>query len=137
MSCNAVRNRLLRGLPGESGDEVARHLAECPECAQFAARWELAREALRRRAHPGDPAPSPGFARRVTALRPGSTEVLGRWALRALPAALVLALALAWVGLDQTPYPSTALLAEEPSPEVLFTYSVLQTSPARTTEAPR
>jgi anti-sigma factor RsiW len=135
MSCDAVRDRLLRG---ESGEEVARHLAACPECARFAARWEGARAALGRRI---EILPPSGFARRVTARRPGSTEELGRWALRALPAALVLALALAWVGLDQTPYPSTTLLAEEPSPDVLFTYSVFRTtsttSPAPTREAPR
>jgi hypothetical protein len=63
-------------------------------------------------------------------------DLLGRLALRALPAAVVLALALAWVGLDQAPLPATSLLAEEPSPEALLTYSVLApekapTSPAR------
>jgi hypothetical protein len=37
----------------------------------------------------------------------------------------VLALALAWVGLDQAPLPATSLLADDPGSEALLTYSVL------------
>jgi anti-sigma factor RsiW len=122
MTCHRLRDRLLAG---EVGEEIARHLAACPECARFAARWEAARGELRNRAHPAAPEPPPAFARRVVARLPGSAEVLGGLALRALPAAVVLALALAWVGLDQAPLPAASVLVDDPGPEALLTYSVL------------
>ncbi len=136
MTCKTLRARLLAGDPLRKDEEAARHLASCPGCARVAARWEAAREALGRRV---EVAPHPAFARRVVAHLPGPTEVLGRLALRALPAAIVLALALAWVGLDQAPLPATTLLAGDPGPEELLTYTVLAPGPApdRAATAPR
>ncbi|HTQ78370.1 MAG TPA: hypothetical protein VMM92_00125 [Thermoanaerobaculia bacterium] len=119
MSCQALRDRLLRG---ETGEPIDRHLATCPECAGFAARWQAARGLFGERV---EVPPPPFFAQRVIARLPGSTEVIGRLALRVLPAALALALAIAWVGLEQAPLPASGLLAEEPSAESLLTYSVL------------
>jgi anti-sigma factor RsiW len=128
MNCKTLRYLLLtRALP-EGDEEAARHLETCPKCAKIAARWERAREALARRV---EAAPPPAFARRVVAHLPGPAEILGRLALRALPAAVVLALALAWVGLDQAPLPATSLLAGDPGPEALLTYSVLAPEVAR------
>ena len=127
MSCARLRDRLLRG---ESDRQIDLHLADCPECARFAARVRVARAALGRRAHPADLAPHPAFARRVVARLPGSAEVMGRLALRALPAALVLALALAWVGLDQAPLPAATLLSDEPTSAALLTWSAFAPAPA-------
>jgi anti-sigma factor RsiW len=122
MSCKRLRDRLLSG---DAGEEIARHCQSCPECARFAARWEKTRAALGHGVDPAGVDPHPAFARRVVARLPGSAEVLGGLALRALPAAVVLALALAWVGLDQAPLPATSLLADDPGSEALLTYSVL------------
>ena len=125
MTCQRRRDLLLA--KADPAD-LAAHFDSCPECARFAARWEGARRALGQRAAPVDFAPSPAFSRRVAAqlsAPSAPSDILGRLALRALPAAVVLALALAWVGLDQAPLPATSLLAEEPSPEALLTYSVL------------
>lgn len=127
MTCETLRAQLLAGTPVQKDGEIARHLATCPACARIAARWEAAREALGRRV---DVAPPPAFARRVVANLPGPAEVMGRLALRALPAAIVLALALAWVGLDQAPLPATTLLAGDPGPEAILTYTVLAPGPA-------
>jgi anti-sigma factor RsiW len=122
MSCKRLRDRLLSG---EAGEEIARHFQSCPECARFAARWEGTRAALGHGVDPVEVVPHPAFACRVVARLPGSAEVLGGLALRALPAAVVLALALAWAGLDQAPLPATSLLADDPGSEAFLTYSVL------------
>jgi anti-sigma factor RsiW len=139
MTCQRRRDLLLA--KADPAD-LAAHFESCPECARFAARWEGARRALGERAHPVDVAPPPAFARRIVAQlsAPAAPEdILGRLALRMLPAAVVLALALAWVGLDQAPLPATSLLAEEPSPEALLTYSVLapESAPAYPVRAVR
>lgn len=119
MDCRAVRDRLTRQ---SSGPSDAAHLEGCPECAGFARRLALAREVL---SPPGAVAePDPGFAGRVIERLPQPTEVLGWAALRALPAALLLALALAWVGALE-PTPPTLLLTLEASPDALLTWSVL------------
>lgn len=119
MDCRAVRDRLTRQV---SGPSEAAHLEGCRECAAFANRLALAREVF------GSPGaviePDPGFARRVVERLPQPAEVLGWAALRALPAALVLALALAWVGASE-PSPPTLLLTAEASPDALLTWSVL------------
>jgi hypothetical protein len=144
MTCQRMRELLLAGR--DRSEELAAHFRSCPECARFAARWELARGTLGRDA--ADVPPPFAFARRVVAHLPvvaGVEEVLGRFAFRALPAAVLLALALAWAGLDQAPLPAASLLAEEPSAEELLTYSVLAPKPVpvapvstvRNVEAPR
>lgn len=123
MSCHRLRNRRLAR---RNATDWTAHVESCPECSRFASRWEQARGALGR--SPGDVEPPIAFAHRVVAHLPApatAEEVLGRFAFRALPAAVLLALALAWVGLDQAPLPATGLLAEEPSAEELLTYSVL------------
>jgi hypothetical protein len=68
--------------------------------------------------------PGPEFARRVVARLPQPAEVLGWAALRALPAALALALALLWLGISQ-PAPPDHLLTGEASPDHLLTWAVL------------
>ena len=127
MTCHRLRDR-LRARPDarESTADLAAHLDSCPDCARLAAFWQQACAELGR--DPGDVQPPFAFAHRVVAHLPAAAtaeEVLGRFAFRALPAAVLLALALAWVGLDQAPLPATQLLAEEPSAEELLTYSVL------------
>ena len=122
MTCHQLRDRLLAK---ENTADLTAHVASCPDCARFAAFWEKVGEALGRK---GDVHPPAAFAHRVVANLPApatAEDLLGRFAFRALPAALLLALVLAWVGLDQAPLPATGLLAEEPSAEELLTYSVL------------
>ena len=137
MTCHRLRDRLVAK---ESTAHLAAHLESCPDCARFAAFWEKVREALGRKAV--DVEPPFAFARRVVAKLPvaaAAQEVLGRFAFRALPAAVLLALLLVWAGLDQAPLPAASLLVEEPSAEELLTYSVLA-PPARAVrpvEAPR
>ena len=113
-----------------TGDGASRHLASCPDCAAFARRLELARQAL------AGPRPSPAiepdpyFPARVLARIARPSELIGWAAFRALPAALGLALALAWLGLSMpaspppTP-PASPLLDEPPSSEQLLAWSSL------------
>ena len=113
-----------------SGDEASRHLASCPDCAAFARRLELARQALAGRQSPAIE-PDPYFPARVLARIARPSELIGWAAFRALPAALGLALALAWLGLSApsppppTPPPASPLLDEPPSSEQLLAWSSL------------
>lgn len=119
MRCNEIRERLSR----RSGDpEIAAHLGSCAACARYAARLAVARDLLAREA---GALPDAGFARRVVARLPSSAQVLGWAALRALPAAIVLALALGAFGVFQTPSPESSLLNDEASPEAILTYAAL------------
>jgi hypothetical protein len=122
MDCASVREALLRGRLSEQDAGVAAHLEACAPCARIARRIAAVRERLRAPAVPVEP--DPGFPLRVVARLPQPMEVLGWAALRALPAALLLALALAWVGLSQPPSPAN-LLAGEPSADLLLTYGTL------------
>jgi hypothetical protein len=143
MTCHRLRDRLLAR---ERAGDLAAHVDSCPDCARFAARWERVGEALGRQV---DVPPPAAFAHRVVAHLPAPLAtpeaLLGRFAFRALPAAVLLALVLAWVGLDQAPLPASGLLAEEPSAEELLTYSVLAPEgvpvpavrPVKNVEAPR
>jgi anti-sigma factor RsiW len=121
--CSEIRD-LVTGRSGEAAaprvEEVAGHLGSCPACARYAARLGEARAILAREC---EVAPGPGFARRVVARLPSSAQVLGWAALRALPAAIVLALAISAFGLLQTPSAENSLLNDEATPEVLFTYA--------------
>ncbi|HEY2737091.1 MAG TPA: hypothetical protein VGK45_01735 [Thermoanaerobaculia bacterium] len=124
----AVRDRLLRSEPGsEVAASDRAHLDACPECAAFARRLELAREALRRPAASADALePDASFALRVIERLPKPTELLGWAALRALPAAVVLVLALLWIGVSQPPSPEYKdLLSESASPDLVLTYAAL------------
>ncbi len=120
MRCDDFRDRLLAGARLEGG--LAAHLPACPECAAFAERLAAVRGALRQ----GRPAPlpDPGFSHRVLARLPQSSELLGWAALRALPAALAVVLALAWFSATEPPSVDTVLSAE-PSPDLLLTAGAL------------
>jgi hypothetical protein len=126
MDCRTVRERLVR--EPEPDAEVRIHLESCAGCAAFARRLGLARDVLRTPASALDP--DPGFARRVASRLPQTSELLGWAALRALPAALALALALSWIDgrlLSQTgPLEGPAsLLADEPDSALVFAYAEL------------
>lgn len=113
-------------------DAMSRHLASCPGCAAFARRLELVRAALAAPPPAAVVEPDPHFAARVLARLARPSELIGWAAFRALPAALGLALALAWLGLTAPtsptlPAPATAaaspLLDEPPSSEQLLAWS--------------
>ncbi len=111
-------------------DVAARHLAVCPECAAFARRLELARQALAGPRPAPAIEPDPYFPARVLARIARPSELIGWAAFRALPAALGLALALAWLGLSMPASPPAApppspLLDEPPSSEQLLAWSSL------------
>ncbi len=133
--CRQVRARLAAaGRPAPV--QVAAHLDGCAACADFARRLQLARQVL---AEPATPAwaavlPDANFALRVAARIERPSELLGWAAFRALPAALGLAVALAFLGFTTSspaPAPATVaaaaappqLLLEEPSPDQLVAWS--------------
>lgn len=121
-SCAKTRDRLLAAPDATAlPTEVADHLADCRDCASFAARRAALREALRREQSVHQPGAD--FAVRVVANLPTTTEVLGWAALRLLPAALALLVGLTFFGMQQTP-PPTALLAD-PSADLLLAYTAL------------
>jgi hypothetical protein len=123
MDCRTTRERLVRD--PEPDTEVCAHLESCAGCAAFARRLGLAREVLRTPASALDP--DPGFARRVVGRLPQPSEILGWAALRALPAALALALALSWMMLSQpgSLEGPSGLLADEPDSALVFAYAEL------------
>jgi hypothetical protein len=111
-----------------AADWVSRHLASCPDCAAFARRLELARQALAGPRSAPAIEPDPYFPARVLARIARPAELIGWAAFRALPAALGLALALAWLGLSAPAPPApppSPLLAEPPSSEQLLAWSSL------------
>src|ERR1700730_12287590 len=106
-ACRRVRERLGEPGAGVTGG-VAGHLASCADCAAFARRLELARQALGRplavlesgENRGGDREaidPAALFPARVLAGIARPAELIVWAAFRALPAALGLALALAGV----------------------------------------
>ena len=119
MDCTAIKDRLVAG-GDPAAPPLATHLAGCPGCAAFARRLALARRTL---AEPAcEVLPDPGFAARVTARLPRPTDLMGWAAVRALPAAILLALVLAGLGAaDVTP--PTSLLVDEPSSSQLLAWS--------------
>jgi hypothetical protein len=121
MDCQTLRNQLLAG----DAESVARaeHLSSCVACAEFARRLEGVRRHLRAPSSP-DLAPPPGFAARVVAGLPRGPEILGWAALRALPAALLLAFVLAWMSWVEPPS-MDVLLSSEPSTDLLLTMGTL------------
>jgi hypothetical protein len=133
--CRRLREQLCEPAPPAGDDALAaeraaRHLASCPDCAAFARRLELARQALAGPRPAPAIEPDPYFPARVLARIARPSELIGWAAFRALPAALGLALALAWLGLSMpaspppTP-PASPLLDEPPSSEQLLAWSSL------------
>lgn len=120
----------IAGTPA-AGGPLAAHLGSCPECAAFARRLQLARQELGRPQSAVEP--DPYFPVRVLARIARPAELIGWAAFRALPAALGLALALAWLGLSQAPVPpplpppaaASPLLDEPPSSDQLLAWSSL------------
>jgi hypothetical protein len=110
---------------GERSSHGIKHHDACAECAAFARRLVLAREALGEPAASADAMePDGSFALRVVQRLPRPAEVLGWAALRSLPAAVALVLALLWLGISQPPEPGD-LLAESPSADAVLTYAAL------------
>jgi hypothetical protein len=127
MRCTEIRDQVIRQggeapAAGPLGAEIAAHLGSCAACARYAARLAEARTLLARE---GGFLPDAGFARRVIARLPSSAQVLGWAALRALPAAIAIALAIGAFGVLQTPSAESSLLNDDASPEVLLTYAAL------------
>ena len=115
MNCREARDQLMRTeLPRTTS--TTSHLDSCSECAEFAAKLDLAHAALR--AHRGDHQPGPGFAHKVRESLPAGADLIGWAALRLLPATLALTLVLsAWCWLA-TPGPQ-ALLEQSPTDDLL------------------
>jgi hypothetical protein len=128
--CAEIRDRLStrqgEGSPGRREPrwdaEIAAHRESCAACARYAARLDQARAIFARES---EITPGPGFARRVVARLPSSAQVLGWAALRALPAAIALALAIGLFGLFQAPSAESPLLEDDTSSEVLLTYAAM------------
>ena len=112
MRCKEAQDILLRDTGQEGSEEVAAHLESCPRCRRFAARFRVTHTALHQPM--SDVLPDALFASRVVAELPRSPEVLGRAALRLLPATLALAVVLTSWSLLTSPNP-TALVEETPA----------------------
>jgi hypothetical protein len=117
----------MRSAPGGEATAERAHLDACPECAAFARRLMLAREVLRQPAASAEAMePDASFALRVVQHLPRPADLLGWAALRALPAALALVLALLWIGVSQPPSPEFKdVLSESANPDLVLTYAAL------------
>jgi hypothetical protein len=93
MRCAQVRDHLVAPGDGSHRAGLDQHLAGCPDCSRFHDRLELVRRTLREDRPSIEP--DPGFAARVAARIDQPAEVLAWAALRLLPAALVILIALA------------------------------------------
>jgi predicted anti-sigma-YlaC factor YlaD len=120
MKCRDLQTRLLTTDVTKDA-ALAEHLGGCPGCRDFAQKWTLLRGALGPAAT--TPEPDAGFSARVMARLPQPSEMLGWAALRALPAAVLLALVLAGLGAAEVP-PPVSLLVDEPSSSQLLAWSV-------------
>lgn len=108
MNCAQVRKRLAEEQARTPDAEVLEHLGECPGCARFAERLQLAEQLFRD--HHSGTKPDAGFATRVVAALPASSsDLLGWAAIRLLPATLALALVLTVWALAATPSPTSLL----------------------------
>lgn len=129
-TCRRVRDQLCLTTDHRP---MAAHLDACEGCAAFAQRLALARQALARPlSPPWAVQPDANFAARVSARIERPSELLGWAAFRALPAALGLAMALAFLGFSTWSSPApvtvaaaapTQLLLEEPSADQLVAWS--------------
>jgi hypothetical protein len=128
-TCRRVREQLCTPELAAAGAGVAGHLESCLDCAAFARRLELARQALGRPLAAPAIEPDVHFPARVLARVARPADLIGWAAFRALPAALGLALALAglgWLGLPPVATaPPSAQLDEPPSADQLLTWSSL------------
>jgi hypothetical protein len=128
-ACRRIREQLCAAAAAGGAPAVTDHLRSCPDCAAFARRLDLARQALS--LPPAGPAiePDPHFPARVLARVARPADLFGWAAFRALPAALGLALALAglgWLGLPPVTTAAASPLADEPpSSDQLLTWSSL------------
>ena len=142
-ACRQVRDQLCESpLPGAPlatatppapaaplSPALAEHLAACEECAAFARRLQLARQVLGKPL--GGVEPDPQFSARVLARIARPAELIGWAAFRALPAALGLAVVLAWLGLSSpapppaAPAPPSPLLDGPPSSDELLDWASL------------
>jgi hypothetical protein len=134
-ACRRVRDLLCAQGPVPPGARraaalpraVADHLADCAACTAFARRLQLARQALREPLPEVEP--DAEFPARVLARIARPAELLGWAAFRALPAALGLALVLAWLGLAgpvAAPVsPPSPLLDGPPSSDQLLAWASL------------
>jgi hypothetical protein len=119
MTCNDVRNRLTAkatGVPVADFDTAVEHLRDCPACVEYARRLAVASGYLRD--HHAGIEPDVAFATRVVAALPKSPGLVGRAALKLLPAALALVIVLAGWCLIDTSSPE-ALLDEAPTDDLL------------------
>lgn len=122
MRCRALREGCTSGRLTLRDRGVVEHTQGCAECRAFLARLELAREIL---ATPlSDARPDAGFAARVATRLPQPVEMMGWAALRLLPAALAVLLALAAYGQGHPPSAADLWLLE-PSSGQLLTWSAL------------
>ncbi len=121
--CRRVRARLSTAGPLVPS-QVATHLDGCAACAAFARRLDLARQILAEPASPPWAAavPDANFAARVAMRIERPSELLGWAAFRALPAALGLAVALAFLGFTTSspPTPPVATVASAAPPQLLL-----------------
>ncbi len=118
-SCRQARDELLRphGERRISARRLEVHLGECSACARFAARAEQATRLLEERS--STPIADDGFAHRVMGALPATGEDVFAWAaLRALPAALALALLLGAWSWSATGSP-TAVIEESPTDDLV------------------
>jgi hypothetical protein len=130
--CRQVRDRLCgpgsplpAAPPAPLPPALAEHLAACADCAAFARRLQLVRDELVRPLAGVEP--DPQFPARVLARIARPAELIGWAAFRALPAAMGLALVLAWLGL-QSPAaapPPSPLLDAPPSSDQLLAWASL------------
>jgi hypothetical protein len=123
MSCRRTRRELVRLDGSPPSAPAARHLAGCSPCHTFSVRLAGMQRHLRE--HHANAVPEPGFAARVRArLESDTVEVLGREALRLLPAGLAAVVLLGWlawssVAPDEPDDDPAALTADSEETEVV------------------
>lgn len=110
MTCAVIRKRLIA--EPVRPREVGAHLAACAECSSFAERLDLARSVLAD--HGVVVEPDAGFAARVASRIGRPSDVLGWAAMRMLPAAMALVIALGAVA-NLSPPGDVSSASAEPS----------------------
>jgi predicted anti-sigma-YlaC factor YlaD len=125
MRCRRLRDHYASGEPAADprlAADLESHLQSCAGCGAFVERLAVARRIL---AEPRSVVlPDSGFPARVAARLPQPVEVLGWAALRLLPAAAVLLVALATYGQWRPPAVSDLWLLQ-PTPGQLLAWSLL------------
>lgn len=122
MRCGRLKDLCSADRTAVRDPRVVAHVEGCAGCRAFLERLALAREVL---ATPlCEALPDAGFAGRVAARLPRPVDLMGWAALRLLPAALALLLALAAYGQGHPPSAADLWLLE-PSSGQLLTWSAL------------